>query len=119
MYSGYAKVQENLIIRGFMKDYICWSRHGETLVDRNEVVSELNDDNNDSINDKYDELSGMLHDWEDNVVEKDNESFQQLFDDSEKPLYTGCMKYTKLCAVLKLFNLIANNGWSDTSFTNL
>ncbi|XP_023770042.1 uncharacterized protein LOC111918639 [Lactuca sativa] len=119
MYTDSAKVQENLIIRGFMRDYICWSQHGETLVNRSEVVSDFNDDNNDSNNDKYDDLSGMLHDWEDNVAKKHYENFQQLFDESEKPLYTGCMKYTKLSAVLKLFNLKANNGWSDTSFTNL
>ncbi|CAH1433784.1 unnamed protein product [Lactuca virosa] len=119
IYTDSAKVQEHLIIHGFMRNYICWSRHGETLVNRNEVVSEFNDDNNDSNNDKYDDLSRMLHDWEDNVAEKDYENFQQLFDDSEKPLYTGCMKYTKLSVVLKLFNLKANNGWSDTSFTNL
>ncbi|XP_019183937.1 PREDICTED: uncharacterized protein LOC109178839 [Ipomoea nil] len=31
----------------------------------------------------------------------------------------GCSKYTRLSAVLKLFNLKAGNGWSDKSFTAL
>ncbi|KAL9675869.1 hypothetical protein QQ045_004077 [Rhodiola kirilowii] len=41
----------------------------------------------------------------------------QLRDDSEFPLYEGCSKYTRLSATLKLFNLKAQNGWSDKSFT--
>ena len=56
---------------------------------------------------------------EDDIVDKDYDKFEQLFNDSEKPLYVGCSKFTKLSAVLKLFNLKANNGWSDKSFTSL
>ena len=111
-------VEEHLIRRGFMRGYTCWSRHGETL-DRGGVVSNLNEDNVDSNNVTYDNLSGMLLDCEDDVAEEDYEKFQDLFDDSEKPLYDGCKKYTKLSAVLKLFNLKANGHWSDTSFTSL
>ncbi|KAJ9545766.1 hypothetical protein OSB04_025473 [Centaurea solstitialis] len=53
------------------------------------------------------------------IADKDYDKFEQIFIDSEKPLYVGCSKFTKLSAVLKLFNLIANNGWSDKSFTSL
>ncbi|KAL4591591.1 hypothetical protein LXL04_004560 [Taraxacum kok-saghyz] len=111
-------VEEHHIRRGFMRGYTCWSRHGETL-DRGRVVSNLNEENVDSNNVTHDNLSGMLLDCEDDVVEEDYEKFQDLFDDSEKPLYDGCKKYTKLSAVLKLFNLKANGSWSDTSFTSL
>ncbi|XP_042757967.1 uncharacterized protein LOC111879186 [Lactuca sativa] len=119
MYTDSAKIEEHLIIRGFMRDYTCWSRHGEILVDHNVAPSEYNDDIDDTNDNNYDNLSGMLHDCEDSVAEDDYEKFQQLFDESEKPLYIGCTKFTKLSAVLKLINLKANNGWSDTSFTSL
>ncbi|XP_071688248.1 uncharacterized protein [Rutidosis leptorrhynchoides] len=56
---------------------------------------------------------------EDNVADKYHDRLQQLFVDAEKPLYTGCMNFTKLSAVIQLVNLKSNNGWSDTSFTSL
>ncbi|WVZ16168.1 hypothetical protein V8G54_009150 [Vigna mungo] len=34
-------------------------------------------------------------------------------------LYSGCIKYTRLSAILKLFNVKARTGWSDKSFTEL
>nr|GMC91220.1 uncharacterized protein LOC109168127 [Ipomoea batatas] len=45
--------------------------------------------------------------------------FESLFVDSEKPLFPGCAKFTKLSAVLKLYSLKAKNGWSDKGFTEL
>lgn len=45
------------------------------------------------------------------------EMFERLVSDSEKPLYDGCIKFTRLYVVLKLYNLKAR--WSDKSFTNL
>ena len=45
--------------------------------------------------------------------------FERLVSDVEKPLYNGCTKFTRLSAVLKLYNLKADNGWSDKSFTEL
>jgi hypothetical protein len=45
--------------------------------------------------------------------------FERLKNDAGTPLYDGCSKFTRLSAVLKLYNLKAANGWTDTSFTNL
>ncbi|KAI3682163.1 hypothetical protein L2E82_50097 [Cichorium intybus] len=113
-------IQEHLICNGFMSKYTCWSRHGEPLIDHDTVFPKCNDDETrHSDNDTRDDLEEMLHDLEDNVAEKDYKKFQQLFVDSEKPLYAGCTKFTKLSAVLRLFNLKASNGWSDKSFTSL
>ena len=36
-----------------------------------------------------------------------------------KLLYVGCSKFTKLSAVLRLYNLKAGNGWRDKSFITL
>ncbi|KAI3740168.1 hypothetical protein L2E82_30590 [Cichorium intybus] len=100
-----------------MNGYTRWSQHGELLIDRNTVdIGSNGDDSDDGTGDN---INDMLQDIEDNGFDEDYEKFQQLFEDAEKPLYTGCMKFTKLSAVLKLFNLKANNGWSDKSFTEL
>ncbi|KAL4583297.1 hypothetical protein LXL04_007867 [Taraxacum kok-saghyz] len=96
--SVYVKVEEHLIFRGFMPDYICWSRHGEMMVGRTEIHLDFNGDNDDLNNENCDNLSGMLHDCEYDFANEDYDKFQELFDESEKPLYDGCTKYTKLSA---------------------
>ncbi|KAL4587375.1 hypothetical protein LXL04_000244 [Taraxacum kok-saghyz] len=102
-----------------MKDYTCWSRHGEILVDDIIDDSEINDENDYSDHANHDNLADMLHDCEDDVAEKDYENFQKLFDESEKPLYDRCTKFTKLSGSLKLLNIKAKGAWSDTIFTEL
>ena len=59
-----------------------------------------------------------MHDAEENYMDRPH-VFENLKSDAEKPLYIGCSKYTKLAAVLRLYNLKAGNGWSDSSFTAL
>ncbi|KAL4560503.1 hypothetical protein LXL04_032655 [Taraxacum kok-saghyz] len=101
-----------------MSRYTCWLEHGELLSDYITVdVGSNYDDVDDSEDDNHDNLDEMLDDIEDDGTYTDYENFQQLIEDNEKPLYEGCKKFTKLSAVLKLFNLKANNGWSDKSFT--
>ncbi|XP_071713972.1 uncharacterized protein [Rutidosis leptorrhynchoides] len=122
-YADSTDIKSHLISHGFMRGYICWSFHGESLADLNPSVSDndtdneedsYNSDNNVNFDDMFDDL-----DMEDNVADKYHDRLQQLFVDAEKPLYTGCMNFTKLSAVIQLVNLKSNNGWSDTSFTSL
>ncbi|KAL4569530.1 hypothetical protein LXL04_025170 [Taraxacum kok-saghyz] len=111
-------IQGHLITEGFMSRYTRWSEHGELLSDGITVdVGSNYDDVNDSEDDNHDNLDQMLDDIEDDGTYTDYENFQQLIEENEKPLYEGCKKFTKLSAVLKLFNLKANNGRSDKSFT--
>jgi hypothetical protein len=43
-----------------------------------------------------------------------------MIEDSSKPFYHGCAaQYTRLFAMVKLFQLKASNRWSDCSFNDL
>ncbi|XP_022007380.1 uncharacterized protein LOC110906580 [Helianthus annuus] len=131
-------IEYHLLRNGFMFNYTCWSKHGESLANRSttsiNLGSNYNDENNaphirddidnlnegyDNINEVNDNLNDMRDDLEANADDSDLEKLQQLFADEEKPLYVGCTKFSKLSAVLKLFNLKTNYSWSDKSFTCL
>jgi len=45
--------------------------------------------------------------------------YEKLDTNSKKPLYLGCINYTRLSGVLALVNLKARFGWSDKSFNEL
>ncbi|XP_076899668.1 uncharacterized protein LOC143553586 [Bidens hawaiensis] len=119
--------------------YECWSRHGESLAafstsstandtTYNDDASNLNstynndssnlDENDNHLNGPDENLNEMLHDMETNMGDAEIENLQHLFEDAEKPLYTGS-RLNKLDAVLNLSNLKSKNRWSDKSFTEL
>jgi hypothetical protein len=46
--------------------------------------------------------------------------YKKMIEDLKKPLYHGCVAlYTRLFTMVKLFQLKANNRWSDYSFKEL
>ncbi|RVW84608.1 hypothetical protein CK203_048116 [Vitis vinifera] len=49
----------------------------------------------------------------------DPKLFETLLEDAQKPLHPGCRNFTKLSALVKLYNLKARYGWSDKSFSEL
>ena len=49
----------------------------------------------------------------------DPKLFQTLLEDAQKPLYPGCRNFTKLSALVTLYNLKARYGWSDKIFSEL
>jgi len=124
------EIFRHLVVKGFVPGYTCWSYHGE-LLDENVVFeSDINENganNDDSYDNRdHDNLTEMLNvaykvNENDNVDENDrdgvdyndhaddNDGFQQMFADSIKDLHSG-RKYTKLSAVMKLFNLKADNS---------
>ena len=48
--------------------------------------------------------------------QNDPKLFARLLQDAEKPLYTGCRNFTRLSALIKLYNLKVRFGWSNKSF---
>jgi hypothetical protein len=47
------------------------------------------------------------------------ERLKQFIEDSKKPLYHDCQKYSRLSGDLKLLQHKADNGWSNKSFKHL
>jgi len=45
--------------------------------------------------------------------------YDSLKDNSRTELYPGCSSFSRLSAVLRLFNMKARNWWTDRSFTEL
>jgi hypothetical protein len=44
---------------------------------------------------------------------------KQFIEDSKKPLYPNCQKYSRLSGDLKLLRLKADHGWSNKRFKHL
>lgn len=103
-------VREHLGVHGICQSYTTWTWHGE-LVDAPKPPQQK-------------ELDVEIGDRE-MIRDIGQESFQRaheydtLRSDNKEPLYSGCKKFTRLSAVLRLFNLKAIHGWTDKSFTEL
>ncbi|XP_076924727.1 uncharacterized protein LOC143587282 [Bidens hawaiensis] len=120
-------IEHHLLINGFMPNYTCWYKNGESRIDGATTSVNLNDDvyennlnddnlNNDNLHDEN--LDDMFKDLENDIGDDDKVKLQPLFEDAEKPLFNGSDN-SKLEAVMKLFNMKAKTRWSNTSFTEL
>ncbi|XP_050909588.1 uncharacterized protein LOC127123413 [Lathyrus oleraceus] len=105
-------VWEHLGVNGICQNYTKWIWHGE-----------LSDAPKASPKEEFDvEMGDRL---EDMIRDIGQGSFQRanihdtLCNDSKIPLYPNCKNFTRLSAVLRLFNLKAINSWTDKSFTQL
>ena len=49
----------------------------------------------------------------------DSELFERCLEDAQRALYPSCRIFTKLSALVKLYNLKARYGWFDKRFSNL
>ncbi|KAL0543868.1 hypothetical protein IC582_018973 [Cucumis melo] len=111
-------VQYHLYVNGFDKNYKIWFWHGEDL--NSETVSSKMEN---TVDEKYehDDLFNTANMFQSSYDESCNRSntFDTMFDDVKKPLYPGCKKFTKLSALVRLYNLKVRYGWSNTSFSEL
>ncbi|XP_076909133.1 uncharacterized protein LOC143566274 [Bidens hawaiensis] len=113
------QIEYHLLRNGFMFNYTCWSKHGESLASSSTTsknldanyngvnnASHISHDNykinegSDNVNEGNDNINDMFDDLETNACNIEQEKLQQIFVDAEKPLYT-------------------NYSWSDKSFTCL
>lgn len=78
------------------------------------VMSQMDEDNDDM----DDRLEDMIRDIRESSYKKTH-IYDTLCIDIDVSLYKGCINYTRLSVLLKLFNLKAKSGWSDKNFTYL
>ena len=114
-------VRVHLMVKGINQIYKCWLHHGEILGDDPNVHGmmdfesgvEVEMDGESSYED--DEFEEMAKSLEENFADCP-EMFDNLCCDTKSPLYPGCTKYSRLSALIKLFNVKASNGVTDKGF---
>ena len=128
-YADIEVIKFHLKSRGFMPLYTRWTFHGETheynpSTSYSHAPSQARTDNtpdtvnepepicdsrvNDSESSYHDaQMDDMFDNVADTVVDRPEE-YQRLLDVLKTALYDTCTKYTKLTAVLNLFNLKGN-----------
>ncbi|XP_056688396.1 uncharacterized protein [Spinacia oleracea] len=123
-YADIKKIENHLVIRGFMPDYNIWYWHGEKLpVDRSSQEDVLeedtwpltfeNSDSDESV--EEDRISEMMDGLGDHVHEG-SRMYENVSKAAETQLYPGCTKYSKLSGMLDLFNIKTLGGWTDESY---
>ncbi|XP_031742398.1 uncharacterized protein LOC116404339 [Cucumis sativus] len=111
-------VRYHLYANGIDKSYKVWFWHGEELNSDNvantmETTVDETDENDDLFN-----TINMVQSVQEQSFNASN-TFDTMFDDAKKPLYPGCKKFTKLSALVRLYNLKVRYGWTNTSFSEL
>ncbi|CAK8564932.1 unnamed protein product [Lathyrus sativus] len=109
------EILHHLCCDGVYQNYTICTWHGEVEKNQN-LASQSNEVNEEEYMD--DCLEDMFCDIGKSSFKKAH-IYDDLCSDKDTPLYKGCTSFTRLSAVLKLFNPKANNGWSDKSFTEL
>ena len=64
-----------------------------------------------------DHLTDMFNDVEDRFVDRPDE-LTKMLEEAEKPIYPDS-NITKLSFLVRMYNLKARNGWSDSGFSQL
>ena len=112
------KIKEHLYFNGMDKSYTIWYYHGEIAPIAPTLPSRPKGVRRNIVEENWDPLDEMIDDahYGSGV---DPNKFETLLNDAEKPIYPGCTRFTKLSALLRLYNLKAKHGWSDKSITDL
>ncbi|KAL0546643.1 hypothetical protein IC582_016555 [Cucumis melo] len=115
---GSLQVRYHLYANGIDKSYKIWFWYGEDLNSKT-VSSKMEN----TVDEKYehDDLFNTVNIFQSAHDKSCNTSntFDTMFDDVKKPLYLRCKKFTKLSALVRLYNLKVRYGWSNTSFCEL
>ncbi|XP_074345070.1 uncharacterized protein LOC141684126 [Apium graveolens] len=108
-------VKNHLFQYGIDETYAHWIWNGEA----NSVESSLPDESDSSVflNQAY---TGMGEaDENDDDFSSDSSDFVNHVKGEHAPLYPGCENYTKMKALVKLFNLKVKHGMSDSCFSDV
>jgi hypothetical protein len=130
-------LRSHLIKHGFMEDYRCWNKHGEEGLNEiemrdsyaeREVPTGVEEDHNyvnevDILRFTDDDIEFQVHNIEEMVrnVKRHGDDdqynnaelakYKKVIEESKRSFYHGCAaQYTRLFAMVKLFQLKASNG---------
>ncbi|CAL9000642.1 unnamed protein product [Prunus brigantina] len=115
---GVGIIRDHLYFNGVDQSYKNWTFHGEPWEATTNASRNVEEDDDHS---RYSFVSEEI-DMDDNDFGdfgSDPFEFANVIGDGDQPLYPGCRKYTKLSALVKLYNLKAKHGMSDFCFTEL
>ena len=110
-------VKEHLFFNGVDKSYKFWMFHGEVHKTNPPLPSRAKGLKMNAVQD-WDPLDDLIDDAQYGSG-VDPDKFEAILNDAEKPVYPGCTRFTKLSALLRLYNIKAKHGWSDKSITDL
>ncbi|CAL2260360.1 unnamed protein product [Prunus armeniaca] len=115
---GVEIIRDHLYFNGVDQSYKNWTFHGEPWEAATNASRNVEEDDDHS---RYSFVSEEIE-MDDNDFGdfgSDPYEFANVIGDGDQPLYPGCRKYTKLSALVKLYNLKAKYGMSDVCFTEL
>ena len=111
-------IRYHLYVNGIDKSYNVWFWHGEDLNSDNVTNMMQNTVDETDENDDLFNIVNMVQSVQEQSCNASN-TLNTMFDDAKKPLYLGCKKFTKLSALVRLYNLKVRYVWSNTSFFEL
>ncbi|WVZ63647.1 hypothetical protein U9M48_013261, partial [Paspalum notatum var. saurae] len=112
-YSSSRDIQKHLMKRGFMPNYVCWTKHGESGV-------MLEDDEDDE--EEFRNLDYVEHPFFGKYCDNENvrKKLEHMMEDHKTALYLDCKGgHKKLLSTLELLQWKAANSISDKAFTQL
>ena len=110
-------VRGHLFRYGIISSYQTWHFHGESHFNPTLLNKEKQSIVEDNI-EVEDNMVDMVNDLEEHFVHRPD-LFETMMNDAETPVYEGCTNFTKLSALVGLWNLKASGCWSNSSFTKL
>ena len=111
------KIREHLFFYGIDQSYHTWFWHGEAALSSGPPTTRVECFDRIHIG-NVDHTVEMVEAAQDDC-KANPKLFERLLEDAEKPLYPNCKNFTKLSALVKLYNLKGRYGWSDKSFSEL
>ncbi|XP_040361928.1 uncharacterized protein LOC121048928 [Rosa chinensis] len=122
-------IKDHLFVNGIDTDYVKWTEHGEVVVESGSYTDsesvELEAIESDSVQgnmraDYEVELDSdvELEGDEDEELSSECNEFKKFVDDANKPLYPGCNRHTKMNVLVRLYNLKAKHGMSDSAYSD-
>ncbi|XP_074336729.1 uncharacterized protein LOC141673901 [Apium graveolens] len=106
------KVKEHLFQYGIDETYTCWIWHGENDREQSPITAEQTDSSQ-SVEQIPIETDG------DDDASLDSADLLNHLQSENEPLYPGCRGFTKMKALVKLYNLKAKFEMSDSCFSEL